>query len=589
MKEQAKENNDPDSKKSLLWSLYQKFSGRRKEEEEKKANLPPQEKVETSFHLHEDEVHEDKKNTAVFPAPDIANLQKFYNIWRQEKGWGNKRPALESYLDTSAPLNEETSSAFCQLNQDMESTLLSVEITEKINPPPKIFGKVNIFISKDQTIAWAFILPPLRGGTSVAEADIQKALLDAHVTFGIDHQAVLRLTEPESCMLLTQIAKGKEPKRGRDGKIEEVIPHTVGTPVMTTNHDIVNYRDLNWLVHVEKDEIICKVIQATKGESGMTVLGEKIPAQEGKMPALPKGSGTYLSENGTELLAQNDGQIFYEDGKYHVTDVITIENDVDLSTGNIDVKGNVFVRGNVRDDFWVKATGDINISGSIGAGTVIAGKNLFVGNGINGNNKGHLEAGKDIKCRYIENAFAKAGGSAYADSIINSTIVCGRSVMVESGQGAIAGGSVTAMTGIQARVVGNERGIVTRLNLEPTPEFTALKTKIANDCKTMRLKTQTAEKQRDLLQEGKEDPEIKKAIEGISFRLSIFQIKLKKLQQQMDNIMEQEKQIGKAKMKIEKLYPIAVLRIHGMTRVCKDVEEQCLVFQGDNDLQLGKF
>lgn len=61
MKEQAKENNDPDSKKSLLWSLYQKFSGRRKEEEEKKANLPPQEKVETSFHLHEDEVHEDKK------------------------------------------------------------------------------------------------------------------------------------------------------------------------------------------------------------------------------------------------------------------------------------------------------------------------------------------------------------------------------------------------------------------------------------------------------------------------------------------------------------------------------------------------
>ncbi|MCH4240025.1 MAG: FapA family protein [Oscillospiraceae bacterium] len=591
-----------------LFSLYQKKSKGEKQ--------PQQNVAESESEARRDEnkvelfSQSDKKITAEEKFPQINAsdsvesmesrhielpfLQQFYDLWAQENGKEKRIVTPQSYLDISVALNEKIISVLLQLNSETKSVLEALKMTEKTEQELKVFGKASAFVSADKMSAWAFAFPPLNGGTPVTESDIHKALESAHITFGVDAEAVNRLTQPEHWMHLTRIAQGKKAQPGTDGRLEEVIPTTVGKPQVVSDHrtaeyDVVDYKDLNWLVHVKKDDLICRIIPATQGESGMNVQGAEIKGAPGKKPSVPSGKGTCVSEDGKTILAATDGQIFYENGKYRVTNVINIEKDVDLSTGNIDVEGNVFVHGNVRDGFQVRATGDVTISGSVGAGIVIAGKNLFVSRGINGNHQGRLHAGADVKCQYIENADVNAGGNVFSDSITNSTVVCDHKVQVESGRGVIVGGTIISMEGIYAREVGNQRGIATRLIVDKTPEFVEDKVQAQKDLDEVTSSIQTAEKQIGVLSPGADDPQIAQAIKSLNFHLSINRVKCEKLNDKMAEIQATEERIQNARIQINRLFPITAIRMNGFTRNFTNDDTNCLLFQSDEGLSVGHF
>lgn len=599
---------DEDSKSgstSFLFSLYQKFkkhivsenteADAETDEAEENAKIKAKDIEEMA-----DSPLTDDKSTAAEPKPSDAisydskqqplillALQQICHEWTMEKGQPTRGPSFENYLGDSVSFNEEIEALLKNLDSEAQNMIKAVEATSEASPRPPIDGRVMAYISKDSLHAWEFVFPPLLGGKPVSRDDILGALKAMDVTTGIDGNAIDLLAQESKCMKLIQVAAGTAPENGENGRIEEVIPQTVGTPYMESDADLVDYKNLNWLVHVQENDIICRIIPATSGKSGISVLGKEIACVSGKKPTLPMGKNTQLSEDGTQIVAKTDGQIFYENGQYKVTDIININGDVDLSTGNIDVKGNVLVQGNVLDGFCVKATGDVNIAGIVGMGTVEAGGNIFVRSGINGNEQGRLCAGGDIKCRYIESANIYADGSIYADSIANSTVVCGDTVAVESGHGAIIGGSITAMAAIHVKEVGNERGQVTRLNLERPPEFIAQKEKVTKESQVVQEQVDTAQNQLKMLEKG-EDPEIQAAVKNIHFRLSIFLVKQEKLKQKMKEIREKEEKLSMAQIRIATMYPTVAARINGVSRVFDKEATNCLIFQSGTDLELGR-
>ena len=212
-----------------LFSLYQKKS---KGEKQPQNNVP---ESESEARRDENKVEllsqpDDKKMTAEESLPQIDAsdsvesmesrhielpfLQQFYDLWAQENGKGKLIVTPQSYLDISVALNEKTISVLLQLNSETKSVLEALKMAEKTERKLKVIGKASAFVSADKMSAWAFVLPPLNGGTPVTESDIHKALESAHITFGVDEEAVNRLTQPEHWMHLMRIAQGKKAQSG---------------------------------------------------------------------------------------------------------------------------------------------------------------------------------------------------------------------------------------------------------------------------------------------------------------------------------------------------------------------------------------
>ncbi|MFA0521933.1 flagellar assembly protein A, partial [Vibrio sp. 10N.222.55.E8] len=86
-----------------------------------------------------------------------------------------------------------------------------------------------------------------------------------------------------------------------------------------------------------------KRIPATKGTAGFTVRGRIIPPIPGKDCLIKPGKGTYISPDDPNLLlAASPGLPIIKERSIEVDDALCVSN-VDVSTGHIKFKGNVFV------------------------------------------------------------------------------------------------------------------------------------------------------------------------------------------------------------------------------------------------------
>ena len=99
-----------------------------------------------------------------------------------------------------------------------------------------------------------------------------------------------------------------------------------------------------------------------------------------------------------------------DERKISVIPVIEVNGDVDLSTGNIEFVGNVIVRGSVQTGFFVKAGGDVEITGTVSGG-IVEGKDVVIRMGIIGMQNGYVSAVQDLQAKFIQNAtrFRRAG------------------------------------------------------------------------------------------------------------------------------------------------------------------------------------
>ena len=211
---------------------------------------------------------------------------------------------------------------------------------------------------------------------------------------------------------------------------------------------------------------MCRISHPTEGTPGISVQAKELPQKKGKPVPSYLGRNTELNEDGTEILSKIDGQVEFNGQQIHVEETFCVKGNVDNSTGNLKVNGNLIIRGMVLPGFVLEAAGKIEVEGTVVNATIKAGSNVKLHSGITG---GVVRCGGDLACKYIENSQIFAVRNIHAESIVNSDVKCGKSVIVSGQIAKIMGGSCIAGENIEAGCIGSRANIKTKLELGTDP------------------------------------------------------------------------------------------------------------------------
>ena len=287
-----------------------------------------------------------------------------------------------------------------------------------------------------------------------------------NICYGIDESGVRNAINRVGNQAI--IARGNPPVHGKDAVLIKKVDLTQRGRPKELENGRVDFKSLRLFITVRAGELLVERIPQTQGTPGMDIYGNQVAAKPGKPAMLPNGKNTKIL-NEHQLVAAIDGQVVLQGTKYAVDPSIEIRGDVDLSTGNIEFNGSVFVRGSVQAGFSIHAAGDVEVAGTISGGTV-EGRNVIVKAGIQGMSRGGIKAQEDVRSTFIENAKIIAGRDAIiTDSIMHSTVSAGKRIVVEGGRGVIAGGSLSAGEEILAKTIGTQMDTSTRLEVGVNP------------------------------------------------------------------------------------------------------------------------
>ncbi|MBQ3435145.1 MAG: DUF342 domain-containing protein, partial [Selenomonadaceae bacterium] len=127
--------------------------------------------------------------------------------------------------------------------------------------------------------------------------------------------------------------------------------------------------------------------------------------------------------------------------------------------------------GDVKQGFTVKATGDIEIKGSIN-GAEVRGRNVYISGGVTGADRAKVFAEHDVRTAFAENALIEAGNDIFiADIALHSQIRAGKRLIMEDKHGQITGGHAVAGEMVSVKVIGNSSFVVTKVSVGVDPNL----------------------------------------------------------------------------------------------------------------------
>lgn len=424
------------------------------------------------------------------------------------------------------------------------------------------------WVTGNRMYAYVLLLPPLGAGKPMSQGLLNLALAAENIQYGIKEEALQTLAGKEPLYFkIVEVAEGTRPIDGKDGYIEEVIPRDSKLRLVEKANGEVDFRDMNWFQQVKQGDVLCNIIHPTEPTDGISVYNNPITANPGKKAVVPAGKNTELSEDGTQLLSKIDGQILVRNDKYNIEQTLTIDGNVDFSIGNLDVTGNLVVQGDICSGFEVRATGDITVNGMIEGASVVAGGNIFVRSGMNGNSKGVLTAGKDIRCKFMENTVASAQGDIYLESSVNSYVHSWGAVMVKSGKGVVIGGEIIAMKGIEARSVGSKLNLPTYVGLVRPESFSDEKNRLKSEREKLLA-----------IIEQKEQEGTSHAIESLKER---------DIQSKLETMNEMEQEMLKSVMRFNIIYPNTTLAIGHIRTTVREEHNQNMIYLKEGEITFG--
>lgn len=302
--------------------------------------------------------------------------------------------------------------------------------------------------------------PSAGNATVLTPPDLLWYLQQNQIVEAVDYDAVY-----EFCAALDMgcapppmmLARGVEPQAGADGWFELNVKIS-GKQVEFSEDEQgnVDLRTLNAYSEIEPGQKLGVVHSPGEGIPGRTVQGLTIPAQPGKPFALIAGEGVELKYDGRMAFAVKAGRVLLEKNTLSVVDELIIPGDLDLRVGNIDFHGFVEIRGDVPDDFSVKARRGIRIKGGVGACQITSEGSIEMAS-MAGKGIGRIDCHGDLRAGFLNQITAAVYGDIVAShEIRNCHVKATGKILVE--RGVILGGRCTAMEGIEAKVLGSVAG-----------------------------------------------------------------------------------------------------------------------------------
>lgn len=345
-----------------------------------------------------------------------------------------------------------------------ESSNLEECMSAPHEPQPKYI--INHLVSVNKLVAYIRI-ELLDKSSEVDCKDIFDYLSEHGIVYGIRTEEIKNYCKEKEYSKELIAAHGKEPVNGIDAYVAYDFDISKEKKFKESEDGTIDFRNLNNVINVSKDTVLCHIIPAEDGKNGTDVYGYPITCKKGRNASFNYGINTYISSDGLKLLASTDGCVEYKNERVSVESVYKVNN-VDNATGNIDFIGNVIINGDVKAGFSVNAKGDIKIKGMVEGAFITADGDVVISKGMNGMGKGSIVAKGNITSKYIENAMIVSEKSVYAEVLINSEVIAKESILLRGSTAAIIGGTSQAENVIYAKTIGNKANPETNLIINLT-------------------------------------------------------------------------------------------------------------------------
>lgn len=336
---------------------------------------------------------------------------------------------------------------------------------------PAADAVLSVEIADMEMKAYLTALPPGPGGADPEYDNIVSFLQDNGVVDGLKEEVLRRFSDNPMYREPVLVAEGARPQNGADARVVLNFDTDEKAVKLREEDGRVDFKELNIVQNVVEGQVLAKKIPAEKGEPGRTVTGKLLPAKDGKDTQILVGKNVRLSEDKRTAIAELNGQVYLHNDKIQVEEVYVVNGNVNLKTGNITFLGGVVVKGNVDDGFNVKASGNIEVMGSVGKSLLDAEGDIIVRQGVAGKEAGVIRCGGNVWSKFIENVTVEAGGLVIvSDGIMNSEVYANRKVICKGKRASIVGGRVRAAEEIDAKTLGTPGGRETILEVGYDPK-----------------------------------------------------------------------------------------------------------------------
>ncbi|MBP5587473.1 MAG: FapA family protein [Treponema sp.] len=315
-------------------------------------------------------------------------------------------------------------------------------------------------ISKDEMLATVTVTPPAMSGAEISAEQIIRNLETQGVVAGVENDKIDEFVDNPVYNVPCEVAAAIKPQDGRDAYIAfnfETDPTKL--KIKETKNGQVNFKELNQIQNVVKGQPLATKMPPERGKAGKTLFGRYLEAKNGKDIKIPLGKNVELDKDGVTILASMNGRVMYESEKINVEPVLELDA-VNIKTGNIDFLGAVIVKGNVEDGYDVKASGNIEVGGTVGQSHLKSENgDIIVSQGIFGHDVGVIQAGKSLWAKFIQSAKVEVVQFCIvSDSIMNSEVTAMKRIILNGKKAQITGGHLFATEEIAAKNIGSPGG-----------------------------------------------------------------------------------------------------------------------------------
>ena len=251
-------------------------------------------------------------------------------------------------------------------------------------------------------LATVTVTPPALSGAEVSAEQIIRNLEIQGVVAGIENDKITEFVDNPVYNVPCEVAAAIKPQDGRDAyMVYHFETDSTKLRIKESKSGNVNFKELNQIQNVVKGQPLAQKMPPERGKAGKTLTGRYLEAKNGKDIRIPLGKNVELDKDGVTLIASENGRVVFEAERINVEPVLELDA-VNIKTGNIDFLGTVIVKGNVEDGYDVKASGNIEVGGTVGQSHLKTETgDIIVSQGIFGHDVGVIQYGGSLWAKFI--------------------------------------------------------------------------------------------------------------------------------------------------------------------------------------------
>lgn len=337
-----------------------------------------------------------------------------------------------------------------------------------------IYDKTQSYVrvTDDDQEAWLYLVEK-EDESFYSKEELLDFLENNGVRYGINEDNLIAMARKKVYEREIKVAVATEAIAGQDGYYEYYVDVTGDVKKPKIREDgSVDYQSMNMVNSVQAGTPLALYHPAKEGIPGIGVTGTSIPVNPVKNLLPLQGRNIIHSEEDPNLyIAQKEGKVEYKDGKLDINSVYELRGDVDQLIGKVEFYGDVVISGNVESGVVIRAGKSLTIEGTVEAATIVAGGDIILKRGIQGNQKASIVCRGDLYADFIEHTQVKANGNVEANIILSSQIEAEGKVTLTGKKGAIIGGYVHGTKGIDCKNLGNDAEVKTEVHAGCQPEI----------------------------------------------------------------------------------------------------------------------